>query len=95
MSCHHCLISRMALQQPLDIVADKLSVFHTQAGLTDCSWILFDSGACASCCPEWFASDYPTVPLKEECPLLKICLERHWKCLVEGLSDLIVGMVTP
>ena len=37
--------------------SDRLVEFHMQAGLTDRSWILFDSGACANCCPEWFAPD--------------------------------------
>ena len=32
---------------------------------------LFGSGACASCCPKCFASDFPLVPLKEESPTLK------------------------
>ena len=38
---------------------DKMVEFHMQAGLVDKSWILFDSGACPNCCPEWFAPDYP------------------------------------
>eukprot|EP00439_Symbiodinium_sp_Y106_P014227 s10483_g2.t1 len=42
-----------------------------QAGLVDKSWILFDSGACANCCPEWFAPDYPTLPLNESAPSLR------------------------
>ena len=47
---------------------DRLVEFHTQAGLVDKSWILFDSGACANCCPEWFAPDYPILPLNESAP---------------------------
>ena len=40
----------------IDPETDPLSCeSHMQAGLTDKSWILFDSGACANCCPEWFA----------------------------------------
>ena len=39
-----------------------------QAGLTGKSWILFDSGAC---CPEWFAPDYPVLPLSESAPSLR------------------------
>ena len=42
MSCHHCRTFRVALQQ-CDMIGDKLSEFYTQAGLTECSWILFDS----------------------------------------------------
>ena len=38
---------------PIDF-DDSLIGFHMQAGLVDKSWILFDSGACANCCPEWF-----------------------------------------
>ena len=50
---------------------DSLTGFHMQAGLVDKSWILFDSGACANCCPEWFAPDYPTLPLNESAPSLR------------------------
>ena len=46
---------------------DKMVEFHMQAGLVDKSWILFDSGACANCCPEWFAS----LPLSESAPSLR------------------------
>ena len=48
---------------------DRMVEFHMQAGLVDKSWILFDSGACANCCPEWFAPDYPVLPLNEKCTL--------------------------
>ena len=51
--------------------SDRLVEFHMQAGLTDKSWILFDSGACANCCPEWFAPDYPVLPLNESTPSLR------------------------
>ena len=51
--------------------SDRLVEFHTQAGLTDKSWILFDSGACANCCPEWFAPDYPVLPMNESAPSLR------------------------
>ena len=50
---------------------DSLIGFHMQAGLVDKSWILFDSGACANCCPEWFAPDYPMLPLNESAPSLR------------------------
>ena len=50
---------------------DRLVEFHLQAGLVDKSWILFDSGACANCCPEWFAPDYPVLPLNESAPSLR------------------------
>ena len=50
---------------------DRLVEFHIQAGLTDKSWILFDSGACANCCPEWFAPGYPVLPLNEGAPSLR------------------------
>ena len=55
---------------PIDF-DDSLIGLHMQAGLVDKSWILFDSGACANCCPEWFAPDYPTLPLNESAPLLR------------------------
>ena len=55
---------------PIDF-DDSLIGFHMQAGLVDKSWILFDSGACANCCPEWFAPDYPTLPLNESAPSLR------------------------
>ena len=42
-----------------------------QAGLVDKTWILFDSGACAHCCPEWFAPEYPVLPLNEIAPSLR------------------------
>ena len=32
---------------------DRMVEFHLQVGLVDKSWILFDSGACASRWPEW------------------------------------------
>ena len=57
---------------PIDF-DDSLIGFHPQAGLVDKSWILFDSGACANCCPEWFAPDYPTL---RECT---ITAELVWK----------------
>ena len=50
---------------------DTLVKFHMQAGLVDKSWILFDSGACANCCPDWFAPDYPVLPLNENVPSLR------------------------
>ncbi|CAE7827922.1 unnamed protein product, partial [Symbiodinium sp. CCMP2456] len=34
-------------------------------------WILFDSRACANCCPEWFAPEYPILPLIENAPSLR------------------------
>ena len=30
-----------------------------------------DGGACANCCPEWFAPDYPVLPLNESAPSLR------------------------
>ena len=51
--------------------SDRLVEFHTQAGLTDKSWILSDSGACANCCPGWFAPDYPVSPLNGSAPSLR------------------------
>ena len=71
---------------------DSLIGFHMQAGLVDKSWILFDSGACANCCPEWFAPDYPTLPLNESAPHCGACLERHWMCKDGRLCILIVVM---
>ena len=67
---------------------DKMVEFHTQAGLVDKSWILLDSGACANCCAEWLAPDYPVLPLSG------VCLERHWMCKVERLCSLTVAMAT-
>ena len=43
---------------------DRLVEFHEQ------DW-WFDSGACANCCPEWFAPDYPVLPLNERAPSLR------------------------
>ena len=50
---------------------DRMVEFHMQAGLVGKSWILFDSGACANCCPEWFAPDHPLLPLNESTPSLR------------------------
>ena len=50
---------------------DSLVEFHTQAGLVDKTWILFDSGACAKCCQEGFAPESPVLPLHESAPLLR------------------------
>ena len=80
---------------PIDF-DDSLIGFHMQAGLVDKSWILFDSGACANCCPEWFAPNYPTLPLNESAPSLR-SLELVWKdagcARTERLCSLIVVMV--
>ena len=45
--------------------------FRTQAGLVDKIWILSDRGACANSCSEWFAPDYPVLPLSESAPSLR------------------------
>ena len=58
-------------QNPLDIATDKLSEFHVQSGIVDKSWILFDSGASANCCPDWFGQDYPWLPVGNNCPSLR------------------------
>ena len=50
---------------------DSLIEFHMQAGLVDKTWILFDSGAYANCGPQWFAQDYPVLPLSERAPSLR------------------------
>ena len=50
---------------------DRLAEFHLQSGIVDRSWILFDSGASANCCPSWFASDYPLLPVGSDCPALR------------------------
>eukprot|EP00439_Symbiodinium_sp_Y106_P045593 s373_g5.t2 len=56
---------------------DCLLEFHMQAGLVDKTWMQFDSGACTNCCPEWFAPDYPVLPLNESAPSLRsLCV--HW-----------------
>eukprot|EP00439_Symbiodinium_sp_Y106_P026027 s4489_g3.t1 len=62
-------LKKLPENDPIDF-DDSLIGFHMQAGLVDKSWILFDSGACANCCPEWFAPDYPTLPLNESAPSL-------------------------
>ena len=56
---------------PTGIGIDRLSDFHIQSGIVDRSWILFDSGASANCCPPWFASDYPLHPVGSDCPALR------------------------
>ena len=58
-------------QHSLGIATDKLSEFHVQSGIVDKSWILFDSGASANCCPDWFGHDYPLLPVGDDCPLLR------------------------
>ena len=58
-------------QGPLDAAIDKLSEFHVQSGIVDKTWILFDSGASANCCPDWFAEDYPLLPVGDDCPSLR------------------------
>ena len=72
---------------------DRLVEFHLQAGLVDKSWILFD-GACANCCPEWFAPDYPALPLNESAPSLRSLSGKTLMCKVERLCSLTVAMVT-
>ena len=42
-----------------------------QSGIVDKTWILFDSGASANCCPDWFAEDYPLLPVGDDCPSLR------------------------
>ena len=54
-----------------NLFEDSLVEFHMQAGLVDKTWILFDSGACANCCPDWFAPEYPVLPLNESAPSLR------------------------
>ena len=49
-------------QELLDVAMDWLSEFHVQSGIVDKSWILFDSGASANSCPNWFAEDHPLLP---------------------------------
>ena len=56
--------------EPADHI-DRLAEFHLQSGIVDRSWILFDSGASANCCPSWFASDYPLLPVGSDCPALR------------------------
>ena len=56
--------------------------FHMQARLVDKTLILFDSGACAKCCPEWFAPEYPVLPwtllLVLLVPVLAAAALRHY-----------------
>ena len=56
---------------------DRLAEFHLQSGIVDRSWILFDSGASANCCPSWFTSDYPLLPVGSDCPALRSISGRH------------------
>ena len=74
-------------QNPLDIATDKLSEFHVQSGIVDKSWILFDSGASANCCPDWFGQDYPFVL---HCAASQV---RHWTFLAEESLKLIVMVI--
>ena len=50
---------------------DRLTSFHNRSGIVDATWILFDSGASANCCPPWFAEDYPLLPVGGNCPILR------------------------
>ena len=49
---------------------DQLAAFHCKSGGADRSWILFDSGASANCCPPWFAENYALLPIGSDCPML-------------------------
>ena len=72
---------------------DSLIGFHMQAGLVEKSWILFDSGACANCCPEWFAPDYPTLPLNESAPSLRSLSGKTLDVQGRKIVQLDCGMV--
>ena len=50
---------------------DRLASFHNRSGIVGSTWILFDSGASANCCPPWFAEDYPLLPVGGNCPILR------------------------
>ena len=50
---------------------DRNTKFHLQSGIVDKTWILFDSGASANCCPPWFAKDYPLHSVGSDCPALR------------------------
>ena len=50
---------------------DRITEFHLPSGIVDKSWILFDSGASANCCPPWFADDYPLLSVGLDCPALR------------------------
>ncbi|CAE7295848.1 unnamed protein product [Symbiodinium sp. CCMP2456] len=61
---------------PSDVVVphkqqDRLAAFHSKSGAIECTWILFDSGASANCCPPWLADDYPLLPIVEDGPILR------------------------
>ena len=49
----------------------RITEFHLQSGIVDKSWVLFDSGASASCCPPRFAEDYPLLSVGSDCPALR------------------------
>ena len=50
---------------------DRLTLFHNRSGIAGSTWILFDSGASANCCPPWFAEDHPLLPVGGSCPILR------------------------
>ena len=58
-------------QSLIDPPSDTLAEFHLQSGIVDKSWVLFDSGASANCCPPRFAEDYPLLPVGSDCPALR------------------------
>lgn len=74
-----------------NVFEDSLVELHMRAGLVDKAWILFDRGACATCCPEWFAPEYPVFRVHRRCGA---CLERHRMCKVERLFSLTLAMAT-
>ena len=64
---------RIEIPEDLDRLTDqdRLASFHNHSGIVDATWILFDSGASANCCPPWFAEDYPLLPVGSTCPILR------------------------
>ena len=69
---------------------DRLASFHNRSGIVGSTWILFDSGASANCCPPWFAEDYPLLPVGSNCPILRSISVRHWTSSASELLNLIV-----
>ena len=64
-----------ALQQHLRLNAGNITTFtqvsSVVASSIDTSWIMFDSGAAAHCCPKHFAPEWQTLPLKGSKPPLR------------------------
>ena len=65
--------------------------FHADSGEAEQTWILFDSGASANCCPPWFASDYPLLPVGSDCPILRSISGKTLDILGKRIVELDCG----